>query len=104
MLVGLAPDCRCFGHPSTLACASDARKTSTDADMSQVQQSEYANLSALQPPLGGIHMVKKLMLASILVAISSPVMAGEPDPVGDIVKAAEGIVMLPITLVDELSK
>lgn len=49
-------------------------------------------------------MMKKLMLASVLVAISSPVMAGEPDPVGDIVKAAEGIVMIPITLVDELSK
>lgn len=49
-------------------------------------------------------MIKKLMLASVLVAMSSPVMAGEPDPVGDIVKAAEGIVMIPVNLVDELSK
>lgn len=49
-------------------------------------------------------MVKKLLLASVLVAMSSPVMAGEPDPVGDIVKAAEGIVMIPVNLVDELSK
>ncbi|MFO1172488.1 MAG: hypothetical protein U1E49_16200 [Hyphomicrobiaceae bacterium] len=50
-------------------------------------------------------MVKKLMLACVLVAFSSPaVMAGEPDPVGDIVKAAEGIVMIPVNLVDELSK
>ena len=67
-------------------------------------RNEYARLLKLQSSLGGIHMMKKLMLASVLVAISSPVMAGEPDPVGDIVKAAEGIVMLPITLVDELSK
>lgn len=49
-------------------------------------------------------MVKKLILASVLMAFSSPVMAGEPDPVGDVVKAAEGIVMIPINLVDELSK
>ena len=60
--------------------------------------------SRLHHPLGGFHMVKKLLLASVLVAMSSPVMAGEPDPVGDIVKAAEGIVMIPVNLVDELSK
>lgn len=49
-------------------------------------------------------MLKRLMLASVLVAMSSPVLAAEPDPIGDVVKAAEGIVMIPITLVDEMTK
>ncbi|MEZ5925994.1 MAG: hypothetical protein R3D57_16610 [Hyphomicrobiaceae bacterium] len=49
-------------------------------------------------------MLKRLTIAAVLVAFSSPVLAAEPDPVGDIVKAAEGIVMIPINLVDEMSK
>jgi hypothetical protein len=49
-------------------------------------------------------MLKRLMIATLLVAVSSPVLAAEPDPIGDVVKAAEGIVMIPITLVEEMTK
>ena len=49
-------------------------------------------------------MLKRLILAAVLVAFTSPVLAAEPDPVGDVVKAVEGIIMIPINVVDELTK
>jgi hypothetical protein len=48
--------------------------------------------------------MRKLILAAALVAFTGPVMATEPDPVGDVVKAVEGIVMIPIKVVDEMMK
>jgi hypothetical protein len=46
--------------------------------------------------------MRKLALATALIAFSSPALAAEADPVGDVVKAVEGIVMIPVNFVDEL--
>ena len=48
--------------------------------------------------------MKKLVLAAALLAVTSPAIAAEPDPIGDVAKAVEGIVMIPVTLVDEMTK
>lgn len=82
-----------------------ASATSTsDARLRHLICIECAIGDLLHLPKGGLSMLKRLMLASVLIAVSSPVLAAEPDPIGDVVKAAEGIVMIPITLVDEMTK
>lgn len=48
--------------------------------------------------------MKKLVLAVALVALAGPAVAAEPDPIGDVVKAVEGIVMIPVNIVDEMMK
>jgi hypothetical protein len=48
--------------------------------------------------------MRKLILATVLVAFATPVLAAEPDPIGDVVKAVEGIVMIPVNVVDEMMK
>ncbi len=48
--------------------------------------------------------MKKLVLAVALLAVASPAIAAEPDPIGDVAKAVEGIVMIPVNIVDEMTK
>ena len=48
--------------------------------------------------------MRTLILAAALAAFTVPAVAAEPDPVGDVVKAVEGIVMIPVQIVDEMMK
>lgn len=48
--------------------------------------------------------MKKLVLAVALLAVASPALAAEPDPIGDVAAAVEGIVMIPVNIVDEMMK
>jgi hypothetical protein len=49
-------------------------------------------------------MKKLILAAAVLATFSSPVLAAEPDPLGDVATAVEGFVMIPVNLVVELTK